>query len=97
MNFQVQLDITKLLRRGIRTVVRGKALWISLGYVKLPNFGYGRGKLGHVLKGCDVVADTDLDVSELQYGEWLQASPVKSKKHNADSERQEEQRLFEAF
>ncbi|KAJ8443394.1 hypothetical protein Cgig2_018827 [Carnegiea gigantea] len=80
MNFQVELDITKSLRRGIRMVVRGKTLWIRLGYVKLPDFCYGCGKLGHVLKGCDAVGDTDSDVSALQYGEWLRASLVKSKK-----------------
>ncbi|KAJ8435872.1 LOW QUALITY PROTEIN: hypothetical protein Cgig2_028580 [Carnegiea gigantea] len=74
VNFQVELDITKPLRRGIRMVVRGKTLWIRLGYVKLPDLCYGCGKLGHVLKGCDVVGDIDSDVSTLQYGEWLRAS-----------------------
>jgi len=97
VNFQVELDITKPLRRGIRMVVRGKTLWIRLGYVKLPIFCYGCGKLGHVLKGCDAVGDVDSDVSTLQYGEWLQASPVKSKKNNMDSQKQEECKLFQAF
>jgi len=59
-------------------VVRGKPLWIDLGYVKLLDFCYGCRRLGYVLKGCDMV-DPEREVSELQYGERLRTSPVKSK------------------
>ena len=51
-------------------VIRGKSLWINLAYVKLPDFCYGYGQLGHVFKGCDVVG-AYVNESELQYGEWL--------------------------
>ncbi|KAJ8429102.1 LOW QUALITY PROTEIN: hypothetical protein Cgig2_023644 [Carnegiea gigantea] len=74
VNFQVEIDITMPLSSR-HSHVRGKALWISLGYVKFPYFYYGCGKLGYVLKGNDVVVDTDLDVSKLRYGEWLRAPP----------------------
>ncbi|KAJ8422639.1 hypothetical protein Cgig2_000445 [Carnegiea gigantea] len=88
VNFQVEIDITKPLRRGLRMIVRGKVLWIGLGCLIFV--------MGHVLKGCDV-RDPELDVVDLQYGEWLRASPVKSKKRHTENERQEEQKLFKAF
>ncbi|KAJ8422715.1 LOW QUALITY PROTEIN: hypothetical protein Cgig2_003261 [Carnegiea gigantea] len=57
VNFQVEIDMTKPFRRGIRLIVRGKPLWIKLGYVH-----------GHILKGCDIVGE-DVDSAELQYEE----------------------------
>ncbi|KAJ8435105.1 hypothetical protein Cgig2_001980 [Carnegiea gigantea] len=74
VNYQVEIDITKLLRRGVLTVVRENSLWIGLGYIKLLDFYYRCGSLG-ILKGCDVV-DPDLEVSELQYDKRLRASPA---------------------
>ncbi|KAJ8445588.1 hypothetical protein Cgig2_012476 [Carnegiea gigantea] len=96
MNFQVDIDISKPLRREVRMVVKGKSIWIDLGYVKLPDFCYGCGRLGHVLPGYDCV-DSKMEEEKLQYGDWLRASLVKSKRRNADAEKLEEKKLFMAF
>ncbi|KAJ8423471.1 hypothetical protein Cgig2_013514 [Carnegiea gigantea] len=61
-----------------------------------PGVFYGCGRLGHVLKGCDDV-EAEEDDPNLQYGTWLRASPLKSKRRNAASELMEEKRLFQAF
>ncbi|KAJ8445804.1 hypothetical protein Cgig2_027885 [Carnegiea gigantea] len=68
INFQVDIDINKPLRCEVKIVVKGKAIWIDIGYVKLPDFCYWYGKVGHTLKGCDMV-DGEVDESKLQYGE----------------------------
>jgi len=92
----VDLDVNKPLRRGVRVLLAGKPIWIQIKYLKLPDFCYGCGRLGHVLKGCDLV-DEGSDVSSLQYGAWLRASPLKSRRRNAETELLEERRLFLAF
>ena len=65
-------------------------------YVKLPDFYYGCGRLGHVLKNYDgeVLLEGD---GELQYRAWLRVSPLKSHHRNAKTEILEETRLFLAL
>ncbi|KAJ8429304.1 hypothetical protein Cgig2_027673 [Carnegiea gigantea] len=46
VNFQVDMDVTKPLCRGISLMIQGKPIWISFKYVKLPEFYYRHGKLG---------------------------------------------------
>ncbi|KAJ8452712.1 hypothetical protein Cgig2_005048 [Carnegiea gigantea] len=58
----------------------------------LPDFCYGCGRLGHILKGCDGVG---ADVNESR--ECLRASSVKSKKSNSGNDRVEERKLYLAF
>ena len=53
--FKVDIDVAKPLRRGVRVLLAGKPTWIQIKYVKLPDFCYGCGRLGHVLKGCLVL------------------------------------------
>ncbi|KAJ8442950.1 hypothetical protein Cgig2_019523 [Carnegiea gigantea] len=64
----------------------GKPLWIKLRHVKLSDFCYGCGCLGH-----------EVNSAKLQYEEWLRASPVKSKMSNSESKREEERKLFLAY
>ena len=96
----MDIDINKPLRCGVKIVVKSKAIWIDLGYVKLPDFCPRCGRVGHTITGRDMV-DGDVDESELQYGEWLRAFPIKSKRRNAkvekQEEKQEEKKLFMAF
>jgi len=44
--------------------VENKPIWIWFKYVKLPDFCYACGKLGHVYKGCALfdenIPDTEL-------------------------------------
>ncbi|KAJ8448472.1 hypothetical protein Cgig2_012116 [Carnegiea gigantea] len=94
--FRVDIDINKPLRRGIHVQVTGKLLWICFKYVKLSDFCYGCGQPRHVLGGCDVVEAGEDDPC-LQYGPWLSASPLKSRRRNAKSEFLEEKKLFLAL
>ncbi|KAJ8428738.1 hypothetical protein Cgig2_019031 [Carnegiea gigantea] len=50
----------------------------------------------HTLKVCEVI-DPETSASDLQYGAWLRASPMKSRRRNAEMELAEERRLFTAF
>jgi len=50
LSFQVDVDVTKSLMRGIRIVIAQKPIWITLRCVKLPDFCYGCGMLGHIYK-----------------------------------------------
>ncbi|KAJ8444151.1 hypothetical protein Cgig2_030971 [Carnegiea gigantea] len=64
--------------------------------IELPDFCYGCGCLGHVLKDCDNV-NPDTPAEELQYGAWLHASPLKSKRRSMKKEIQEEQKRLLAY
>jgi len=94
--FKVDIDVTKPLRRGVNVKGAAGPVWVKIKYVKLPDFCYGCGRLGHVLTGCETV-DSDMVEENLQYGDWLRASPLKSRRRNADAELREEAKLFLAF
>ena len=96
LNFRVDVDISKPLRRGVRTVVGGATIWIRLRYVKLPDFCYACGRLGHDFKSCDLFLEGTSE-DDLQYGGWLRASPLKSRRRNNEVELQEERRLLLAY
>lgn len=68
VNFQVNVDITAPLRRGIKIVVEKQTLWIPFKYVKFPDFCYACGKLGHVTKSCEKYEEETPD-EDLQYGD----------------------------
>ncbi|KAJ8452677.1 hypothetical protein Cgig2_005013 [Carnegiea gigantea] len=80
--FRVGIDISKPLRRGIHIQIADKQLWIRFNYVKLSEFCYRCGKLGHVLISCDLISKIK-DEANLQYGAWMHASPLKSRCCNA--------------
>ncbi|KAJ8444167.1 hypothetical protein Cgig2_030987 [Carnegiea gigantea] len=94
--FRVNINISKPLRRGIYIKAADKQIWIKFKCVKLPDFCYGCGKLGYVLASCDIVQIEEDDRS-LQYSTWLCASPLKSRRRNAEMELHEEQKLYMAF
>ena len=70
VNLQVDVDVTKPLKRGMHVMIKGKPIWVSFKYVKLPELCYGCGHLGHVLSTCEFTKDINED-SELPYGDWL--------------------------
>ncbi|KAJ8426113.1 hypothetical protein Cgig2_031780 [Carnegiea gigantea] len=92
----VDIDITKLLRRGVRITADGNPIWIRLKYVRLPDFCYACGKRGRVCNNCKLF-NPAVPEAVLQYGGWIRASPLKSKRLNAKEELQEEFKLFLAF
>ena len=96
LNFRVDIDITKLLRRGVHITADGNPIWIRLKYVRLPDFCYACGKLGRVYNNCELINPT-VPEAQLQYGGWIRASPLKSRRCNAKEQLQEECKLFLAF
>ena len=71
-------------------------MWIDLRFVKLPDFCYVCGMLGHVTKGCGLY-NPSVAESDFQYGDWLRASPMKSRRRGAEAEIREERKLYLAF
>ena len=94
--FRVDIAIDKPLKRGQKVALEGRIVWIDLRYVKLPDFYYICGMLGHVTKGCDYY-NPQCPESELQYGDWLRASPMKSRRQGVDAAIREEKKLYLAF
>ncbi|KAJ8438434.1 hypothetical protein Cgig2_004544 [Carnegiea gigantea] len=85
VNFQVDLNVDKPIYRGIQIIMDKKHIWIFFRYIKLLDFCCACEMLGHVLNGC-VSYDEKAPDSDLQYGEWLCASPMKFKRRNAERE-----------
>jgi len=65
--FRVDIDITKPLRHGTYIRIANKQIWVKFRYVKLSDFCYSCGRLGHIIAGCDLVQAEDGD-GNLQYG-----------------------------
>lgn len=94
--FRIDVNVGKPLRWGINVRMEGKQIWIYFKYLKLPDFCYGRGKLGHTLKASEDV-DPDTPASTLQYGAWLRGLPFKTRRRNVELELHEKRKLFIAF
>ncbi|KAJ8434434.1 hypothetical protein Cgig2_025404 [Carnegiea gigantea] len=65
-------------------------------YVKLPDFCYACGKLGHVYQGC-ALFDENIPETELQYGDFPRASPIKPKGKTVEANLMDERRLVHAI
>ncbi|KAJ8427602.1 hypothetical protein Cgig2_020728 [Carnegiea gigantea] len=52
--------------------------------------------IGRLHKGCDMY-DDEVEEDELQYGSWLRASPLRSRRGSAKVEMQEEHKLMVAY
>jgi hypothetical protein len=77
MRVRVIMDITKPLCRGRKIrLEKGKELWISFKYERLPNFCYWCGHVSHSDKDCPYwLRNKDsLRIEEQQFGQWLRAS-----------------------
>jgi len=66
--FMVNMDVTKPLVQDVNGMGYKAALWVELKCIKLLEFWYGHGHLGHVLKGCNAI-DLDIEEDQLQYGD----------------------------
>jgi len=58
--------------------LNGTLSWFKMKYVKLPDFCYACGMLGHIYHRCELY-NPDVPESDLQYGLWLRATPIKKK------------------
>ena len=68
-------------------------MWIKIGYVKLQDFCYDCGMLDHVYASCTLY-NPPTDEIELQYGDWMRSSPLKSRGRAVVSDLKEEKRLY---
>lgn len=71
LRIKIQLDVKLPLKRVIflKAGSKGEDRWIPITYEKLPDFCYGRGRLGHTIKECeDQINSAE---SELLYGPLL--------------------------
>ena len=94
--FRADIAIDRPLKGGQNVVLESRSMWIDLRFVKLPDFCYVCGMLRHVTKGC-ALYNPNLSDSELQYGDWLRASPMKSRRRGVEAKITEERKLYIAF
>ena len=79
MRVRVRLDITIPLSRGRKVSLgRGKELWVSFKYERLPNICYWCGYLNHDDRDCEawIESEGSLKEEDKQFGPWLRAAPV---------------------
>jgi len=94
VKIRVDCDLSKPLRRGLMLRMNNVPTWFKMKYIKLPNFCYACGLLGHVYRCCELY-DARVPEAELQYGAWIRASPTKKKTKETEKEiLQERQRLL---
>jgi hypothetical protein len=76
MRIRVSIDITKPLCRGRMAVLeKGREVWISFKYERLPNFCYWCGHVTHSDKDCPywLRNQETLHLEDQQFGPWLRA------------------------
>ncbi|KAK6125585.1 hypothetical protein DH2020_040666 [Rehmannia glutinosa] len=75
LRIRVEMDITKPLRRVLKTNFKGIDFVLPIKYERLPNFCYFCGVIGHGEKDCDarILNPPDSSTSP-SYGSWLRAT-----------------------
>ncbi|KAJ8419471.1 hypothetical protein Cgig2_016050 [Carnegiea gigantea] len=73
---KVDSDLKKPLRCGLMLKMNGTPSWFKMRSVKLSDFCYACGLLGHDYRYCQH-HDAGVPESCLQYGPWVRASPMK--------------------
>ena len=92
LNFIADININKPLGRDIRVKIGNQPVWFDIRYVKLSDFCYACGMLGHVYRGCEAFDDS-IPEDKLPYGPNMRASPVASKRRGREVEKQKERQL----
>ncbi|PON92154.1 Zinc knuckle CX2CX4HX4C [Trema orientale] len=88
LNVRVIVDINKPLRRGakVRIGSGGHTIWVDFRYVRLPDFCFWCGKIGHTMADCfeEIPDKVRRGKQEPNYGAWLRGwtmdKPFKSMK-----------------
>lgn len=75
VQFNVEIDISKSLIRGIRKKINDSGMWIPFSYESLLLFCFNFGTIGHFVKSCmATVRDGNLD---LQFGSKIKVMPLR--------------------
>lgn len=87
---KIELNLGKAIRRGTQICLdKAEPIWIPVKYERLPSFCYCCGRLGHTIVECDSVdnmKETNAEnTTELRFGEYLRASPIKNAKVVVDA------------
>ena len=96
LNFIADININKSLRRSIRVKIGNQPGWFNIHYVKLGDFCYACGMMGHVYRGCKPFDDS-IPKDKLPYGPTMRTSPIATKRRGREVEKQEERQLSKAF
>ncbi|KAJ8432477.1 hypothetical protein Cgig2_009503 [Carnegiea gigantea] len=79
MRVRADFDLPKPLQRVVTIKLSGNPTWIKIKYVKLPDFGYACGILGHACRRCSSF-DPSVPDADLQYGRRIRASELRKRK-----------------
>ena len=67
LKLRVDCNLDKPLHRGLMLKVNNHTTWFKMKYIKLAEFCYGCGLLGHVHRRCELY-DLNILKPDLQYG-----------------------------
>ncbi|XP_074306618.1 uncharacterized protein LOC141641875 [Silene latifolia] len=75
IRIRVLHDVRQAVKASVGIKMRGgEVVRFDVKYERLPNFCYGCGLMGHGERDCD---EGPYEEHELQFGDWLRASPRK--------------------
>ncbi|KAL2905283.1 hypothetical protein RDABS01_003993 [Bienertia sinuspersici] len=94
MRIRVRLNVNKPLPRGSTMKIGGEKIWVEFRMERLSGLRYVCGCLGHNMKECNDY-DDETPESELPYGAWLRASPIKMHERGGNPEREVENKMFQ--
>ncbi|KAL2921947.1 hypothetical protein RDABS01_013438 [Bienertia sinuspersici] len=95
LRFSVDVKLDKPLKRFTRVAVKGGSKLVKFTYERLMDICHACGRLGHGYQQCDKYADR-IPVSELPYGNWMRASPIR-KRNFGDHKKEEEKKICQEF
>ncbi|KAF5442788.1 hypothetical protein F2P56_035410 [Juglans regia] len=79
LRIRVEVDITKVLMRGMFLTIDGRKTWVTFKYERLPIFCLRCGVIKHVGKICPQDSNGS---SQNQYGAWLRATAAREDNFN---------------
>ncbi|KAL2932560.1 hypothetical protein RDABS01_000298 [Bienertia sinuspersici] len=95
MRVRVDLKLEKPLKRWTRIATPNGSKLVKFTYEKLMVICHACGCFGHNYQQC-AKYDERIPISELPYGNWLRASPIRGKNY-ADHKKEEEIRVCQEF